>query len=126
MEKQEQSGQFKHLNICTKDLEISVKIVENQKLKAIVTIDFKDLVIKGFRVFDSEHENDHGYNLWVTPPSYQSGGGKYHPIFFMEDKELWKQVEKKICQEYEKASDEHFQKRMGIGEEVDIEDIKLK
>ena len=80
--------EFEYLGIKIDDLKFYFKIVEMDKLKAIVSIDFGDFKIKGFRINTSEHKNERGENLWVTPPSYRDGSGRYHPIFFAPNKDL--------------------------------------
>ena len=111
----DQGRVFKHLNIGINDLKFRVKIAEEGKLKAIVAIDFGDFVIKGFRVNFSNYKTTDGkQSLWITPPCYQDGGKGWHPIFFSEDKELWRLIENKIAQEYEKSREEYFKKRFDL------------
>jgi len=111
-----QDRQFKTLNIGTADLKVSVKIVEQKKLMAIASIDFGDFIIKGFRIYHSDYkkEGSDEAELWIVPPSYRDGGGKYRPIFFAPDKELWRAIEVKISEAYQQASDEHYKKRFDM------------
>ena len=95
-------------------IEVKIKFIEEKKLKAIITLNFEDFVVKGFRVMESDYENDKGKKLWLTPPSYRDSGGRYHPIFFMPDKELWKELETKIWDEYNTQSEEHYNKRFNL------------
>ena len=46
--------------------------------------------------------------------SYASGGGRYHPIFFMPDKAVWEALQGRIWDEYYKQADQYFRKRMDI------------
>lgn len=111
------------MSINYEDISIKVKVIEGQKLKAIISVDFGDFVVKGFRVMVSQYTNPKGDNLWLTPPSYRSTGGKYHPIFFMPNKSLWESLQAKIWDEYYKQTDAHFKKRMNVQEEtIDISD----
>lgn len=96
---------------------IKVKIIEQKKLKAIVGLDFGDISIKGFRISESEYENEQGEKLWLTPPSYKDGGGHYHPMFFMPDKELWKRLERKVMETYQTQQREHFKKRLDLSDD---------
>lgn len=96
------------LNI--EEVEVRVKVIENRELRAIISLNFGDFVVKGFRISVSRYDNEKGEQLWVVPPSYQSGG-KYHPMFFIPNKELWKKLEEKIVNEYERQRKEHFEKR---------------
>lgn len=99
--------------INIEEISIKCKFIEEKKLKAIITLDFGDFVVRGFRISESEYENRQGEKLWLTPPSYL-GGGRYHPMFFMPDKELWQRLEEKIWDEYRRQSEEHFKKRLGL------------
>ena len=109
--------EFEYLGIKIDDLKFYFKIVEMDKLKAIVSIDFGDFKIKGFRVNTSDYENERGEKIWITPPSYRDGAGRYHPIFFLPNKELWKKIESKLLDEYHKASTEHYKKRLDLDDE---------
>ncbi len=96
---------------------IKVKVVEEAKLKAIISVDFDGLVVKGFRIQNSEFANEQGENLWLVPPSYRDGGGRYHPIFYLTDKEAWKRLEKIIFEEYRLQRTEHFKKRLDLSDD---------
>ena len=108
------------MNINLDEIQVKIKFVEQKKLKAIITLDFGDFVIKGFRVMESEYKNESGDNLWLLPPSYKSGFGKYHPMFFMPDKEQWKELEKFLWDEYYRQSKEYNKKKF------DLEDAELE
>jgi len=108
--------EFEIVGIKVDDLKFYFKIVEMDKLKAIVSIDFGDFKIKGFRVNASDYENERGEKLWITPPSYPDGSRRYHPIFYIPNKELWKKVESKLLDEYQKASKEHYEKRFDLND----------
>ena len=102
------------MTINKDQIKVKIKFIEAQKLKAIISLNFDDFVIRGFRVSESEYENDKGDKLWLTPPSYRDSGGRYHPIFFMPNKELWKELENLIWDEYEIQSEEHHNKRFDL------------
>lgn len=104
------------MKIEIEEIEIKVKILDEKKTKAIIGLDFGDFVIKGFRIMESQFENRDGDKLWLTPPSYASAF-KHHPIFFMPDKELWKQLENKMYLAYKKESDNYHKKQYGITDE---------
>lgn len=80
--------------------DIEVKLLEDDKTKAIVNLVFQDFMIKGFRIMTSEFENAHGDKLWVVPPSYPGSAGNYHPLFYTTNKQSWQEVEELIFQEY--------------------------
>lgn len=112
------------MRININELIAEVKIIEDQKLKAIVSLDFGDFKIKGFRIMVSDHENHRGEKLWVVPPSYKGGGGSYHPIFFTPDKDLWLKIQDKILDEFEKKQKEYWAKRMNLDKD-DIKNIEF-
>jgi DNA-binding cell septation regulator SpoVG len=102
------------------EIRVECKILETPKMKAIIAVDFGDFLVKGFRVLPSEHTNDRGDNLWLVPPSYRDAGGRYHPIFFMPEKDIWKKMENVVWDEYHKQNDAHFKKRLDIDLDMPI------
>ena len=102
------------MEINIDEIKVKIKFIEEKKLKAIIGLDFGDFIIKGFRIMGSEFKNKHGDKLWLTPPSYQDSGGRYHPIFFIPNKELWEELEEKIWGEYYKQSDEYYKKKFDL------------
>ena len=110
------------LNI--EDIKIKIKVVDIAKLKAIIGLDFGDFVVKGFRVQASDYENYKGDKLWLTPPSYADKSGRYHPIFFIPEKELWAELEQKIWETYYEQKDGHYRKVYDLpSKEDEIETI---
>ncbi|MDD5146889.1 MAG: hypothetical protein PHN39_04100 [Candidatus Pacebacteria bacterium] len=103
------------MTIDVEKIGIKIKLTEG-KLKAIVGLDFGDVIIRGFRIQESQHENDRGEKIWVTPPSYL-GGGKWHPIAFFSDKDLWKKIEGKIYDAYAEVMKKRLTKAYGLSEE---------
>lgn len=101
------------MKIDIDNIKIKIKVIDTPKLRAIVGLEFEDFVIKGFRIQLSQHKD----GLWLTPPSYRDGGGKYHPIFFVPNVETWKQLEEKILRSYELESKNYFKKRLDITDE---------
>jgi len=66
---------------------------------------------------ESQFESIGKDKLWLTPPSYRDMGGRYHPIYFMPDKELWEKLEVKIYEEYYKQKEEQTKKQFGLKDE---------
>ncbi len=97
------------------EIRIKVKITEG-KIKAIVSLDFGDFIVKGFRIQESQYENTRGQKLWLTPPAYL-GGGRYHPIFFAPDKAVWEKLEAQIWDSYDTANKEHYKKIYDLKDE---------
>lgn len=96
------------------NLKFDFKIIENQNLKTIISVNFGEFVIRGFRISESKYKNARGEKLWLTPPSYLDGNQDYHPMFFIPNKKLWKELEDKMFDEYHKASKKHYAKRMNL------------
>lgn len=102
------------MNIKLNDIKVKIKIIEEKKLQAIISLDFGEFVIKGFRLSYSDIPNQQGDKLWLVPPSYRDSGGHYHPIFFIPDKPKWRTLEELICLEYKKQKEEYHKKRFGL------------
>ena len=98
------------------EIVIKIKILQDKKTKAIISLDFGDFVIKGFRVTESQFENKQGEKLWLIPPSYQSGG-RYHTMFFMPNKQIWEELQERIMNEYKKELKNFNLKLHGIKED---------
>lgn len=113
------------MRININEIGVKIKFTEAVKLKAIISLDFQSFTVKGFRIQESSYENVNGDKLWLIPPSYRDSGGRYHPIFYIPDKELWEELEKKIFDEYEKQQVEHYKKRMDLSDD-DIPIVKSK
>ena len=101
------------MKIDIAEIQLKIKILEDKKTLAIIGLDCGDFVVKGFRIVPSKFPNVNGEMLWLMPPSYQ-GGGRYHPMFFFPDKELWKKLEEKVWKEYKVKKDEHYKKMLGV------------
>ncbi len=101
------------MKIDIENIIVKVKLVEG-KLKAICALDFGgEFVVRGYRVQESQYENERGEKLWVTPPSYL-GGGKWHPTAYFTNSEVWKQVENKILDAYQEANKVRYTKAYGL------------
>ncbi|MDQ3089785.1 MAG: hypothetical protein M3Q24_01355 [bacterium] len=83
------------------EIKIKIKLSDKQNLKATVVVDFGDFTVKGFRLSHSEHmnENLNGEMLYLQPPSYRAGRS-YQKIFYLNDIEVWKELERKVYEEY--------------------------
>lgn len=104
------------MEIIPEKIKVKIKFIEEKKLKAILSLDFGSFIVKGFRIMESEYVNCKDEKLWLTPPSYKDSGGRYHPIFFIPNKELWKNLEEKIWDEYSRQRDEYHKKLYGVDE----------
>lgn len=113
------------MKINVDEIKLQIKILEDRKTKAIIALDFGEFVVRGYRITESKYENANGERLWLVPPSYP-GGGKYHPIAYFTDKNLWLEVEKRIWKEFEVQKEEHFKKFMKVKDEDLAEDDFLK
>lgn len=110
------------MKVNVEEIIVKVKLTEG-KLKAIVALDFGDFVLRGFRIQDSDYENERGERLWLTPPVYR-GGVKYHPIVFFTDKDLWGRIQKKIWDSYDEALKTRYTKAYDLSEQEAAEYFK--
>ena len=101
------------MKIKIEEITTKIKILDDKKTKAIIGLDFGEFVVRGFRIQESQYKNEKGDLLWLTPPSYL-GGGRYHPIFFVPDKELWKELESRIWKDYYEQLDKHYKKKFDL------------
>lgn len=101
------------MKIKIEEITTKIKILDDKKTKAIIGLDFGEFVVRGFRIQESQYKNEKGDSLWLTPPSYL-GGGRYHPIFFVPDKELWKELESRIWKDYYEQLDKHYKKKFDL------------
>ena len=96
------------------EIVVKVKLTEG-KLKAIIALDFGEFVLHGFRIQDSQYDNEKGQKLWITPPAYL-GGGKYHPMVFFPDKILWERIQTKIWNSFDEAMKVRLTKAYNLSE----------
>lgn len=105
-------------------IKVEIKLSDKPNLKATVALGFGDLKIKGFRLSVSQHENERLENesLYLQPPSIRVGPG-FMKIIFIESKDLWHAIEKKVYDEYKSlkpaasnaSEDENFWDNPSIG-----------
>jgi len=98
------------MKIDVEKLKFKIRLIEDKKWKAIVTIDFGDFNIKGYRVWDSEFMGKHGEYLWITPPVYNSGFG-FKSIVYIK-KYVWEEIEKELVKAYLLYLSETAEERM--------------
>lgn len=56
------------MQVNINEIKVKIKFIENKSLKAIISLDFGEFVIKGFRVQESSYNNENNQGLWLTPP----------------------------------------------------------
>ena len=95
-------------NIDINELKIELTMRKSGKCKATITLRYKNMEIKGFRITDSNFENSRGQNLWFQVPSYKTGAG-WRPMFWLDDPEEWKKVEEKVWDIYEEKKKDYEQ-----------------
>ncbi|MDO8569478.1 MAG: hypothetical protein Q7R89_01710 [bacterium] len=88
------------MKIKIDEIEVKIKLSNKPELKATAIIDFGDITIKGFRLSVSKHKNENLDNemLYLQVPCFFAG--KWREIVFINDKSKWKQIEKKVFEEY--------------------------
>ena len=90
------------MTINTSDIEIKIKLLKSEATLAQVTIIlFGVWEEKGWRVSRSKIEDQsfHDY-VWIQPPSYRSGSGKWQGLIFINDRQLYQEVYTKIYDAY--------------------------
>lgn len=76
---------------------------KDENLKATAQLIIAEYIeINGFRISLSKFEG-----VYVQPPSYNTGN-RWQNSFWLTEKELWKELENKILEEYESKTDSHF------------------
>ena len=98
------------MKIKIDEIEVKIKLSDKLDLKATAVIDFGDITIKGFRLSVSKHKNENldSEMLYLQVPCFFAG--KWREIVFINDKDKWKQIEKKVFEEYCKANKESVNK----------------
>lgn len=110
------------LNLCCNisDIEVRFKLVEKKDIKAIFSLNFGDLSIKGFRIQNSKFEDPITRSLWIVPPVYFDQNKKAHPIAYFSSKEKWEALQKHIMKKYDEAVDHDYFDKSEDEEAIDI------
>ena len=108
------------MKIDTRAFTPKFKIVDQDKMKAIVSLDFDGMIIKGFRVMTFKTAETKEPTINLLPPSYRDGNSRYHPIFYLTDKDEWEWIEAKVLEEYKKECAKLARKKFGIRDDDDI------
>jgi len=90
------------IEITTGNVRVNLKVLDEEKDKAIATVWLGCIKLGGFRLRESEHPTEDN-NLWVAVPAYRSRSGKFHKIFWTDNKELWQLIQDKIFEAYYQA-----------------------
>jgi hypothetical protein len=109
------------MKMSIEDLKVKVKILEGPKILGIATVYNPPWTYHNYLILKSKYSNERGEYLWVKPPAYKDNIGKWHDIIYLEDKELWKQLERKINDEYLKEKEKNGQPGEGRFTDEDYE-----
>lgn len=92
------------MSIKIDEIKVEIKLSDKPNLKARAVVNFGEFTVKGFRLSVSEHESNNldQEKLWLQPPSYLAGR-KWQPVFFIENKDVWRALERKVYEEYKKC-----------------------
>lgn len=105
--------------ITIDDIEVHIKISKNRTALAIATLHIcKEVIVHGFRVSKSNVMHPVlQEKIWIQPPS--TGAPYWKKIIFIENKNLWNEIEAKIYDAY------HELKLQTINDEdyVNVDDI---
>jgi len=84
-------------------------------VKAVANVTLGPFKIKGFKILESQYPNN---PIYAKPPSYRGKTGKFYDTVYCEDKELWKEIEQIIIDEYNRRK-ESTEPEIPITEERD-------
>lgn len=87
------------IEITPDNIRVNLKVLNEEKDRAIATLWLGPIKLGGFRLMESEHPTEDS-NLWVAVPAYRSRSGKFHKIFWTDNKELWQLIQDKIFETY--------------------------
>lgn len=92
------------MKINIDNIEVKIRILDKgETLAQAELIVFDVIEIKGWRVSNSKTINEKlSAQIWIQPPTYRRGF-EYKPIAFINDKNLYEQLEKKIYEKYLEA-----------------------
>jgi DNA-binding cell septation regulator SpoVG len=109
------------MSITINDITIKLKLADSDKYLARATVIVDDLLeIHGWRISESQHfDNRFQENIWIQPPAFRSGFGKWKAVVFFDNKKLYGQIEEKIYDAY------HAEKNKPENEKVNPDDIPL-
>ena len=90
------------MNIDIQDIDVKIKLLKSDTTFAQATVIlFGIWEEKGWRVSKSkiEHPVFHDY-IWVQPPCYSTGFGKWQDIVYINNHQLYQEVHTKILDSY--------------------------
>lgn len=73
---------------------------------AVAIVSLGPIKIKGFKIQESDYLNKHGDRIWISPPANRGRNGRFHDTVFIEDRDLWNEIEEEIYQEYKRRKEE--------------------
>jgi len=89
-------------------IKIKVKKVHSGKVVGIASVEWDDAEKNGWRLigfkilkgnYDEGYQNSDGSPLFVAPPAYNDGIGKFHNIFYTAPP-IWKLLQGKIIESF--------------------------
>jgi DNA-binding cell septation regulator SpoVG len=103
------------------NIKVNIKLSDSDKYLARATVIIDDLLeIHGWRISQSEHfDQRFQESIWIQPPAYRSGFGKWRPIVFFDNKKVYENIETEIYDQY------HLAKTKGDSEKVNVDEIPL-
>jgi len=72
---------------------------------AVAHVTLGPIKIKGFTVKQGQYLNKHGDNIWIAPPCNRARNGKFFPTIYIEDEDLWNEIENEIYEEYKRRKE---------------------
>ncbi len=107
------------MKIKIDEIDIKIKLSDKEKLKATAVVDFGEITAKGFRLSVSEHENENldWEKLWLQPPATKIGRF-WHKIVWLNDKDKWRQLEKRVFDIYKEEQKKSDQEKEMHGDNI--------
>ena len=121
--------------IATNDIKIKIKLLNHKNILAQATVTLFDIwkeygwkILKSNRVHPVFQDE-----VWIQAPSYkqrnEDGGIEWREVVFINDRELWQEVHKKIYDAYYMAKTQKRElgpsQEKNQDEEINIDEIPL-
>lgn len=95
-----------------KDFEIKIKIKDERVLKAIASIRYLGVSMRGFRISSSsKFDVDIQDHFWIQPPVYLFAG-KWIKLIRILDESVWRELKKRIFAAYKVENNKYYEQRL--------------
>lgn len=91
---------IEQMNLDNFQFDIKRKEPPEKNIAALVTLDYLNMKIKGFRIYCKTDLITGEVLRWVGPPQYMNYARKKYSSLFWMERELWKELETRILNDY--------------------------